>query len=172
MAEFQLYSNGDNDPGEWFEFGKRNPFRVRIRRVPSDKAREIERRHEGKDQFEVVGGLRRRVRDLQSVLQVYEECALWAWTDLEGLTITARDLESAKLLGCQVGDAVDVTGARLTLQVKKALADKVKPLALVDRKKDDGEVEEVKLSLFDFIAQKVADMNEANGAAEEELAGN
>lgn len=175
---FDLYGTADSDPGEWFDFGKKAPFRIKVRRIPLDKSREIEKRHGGKETFEVVNGIRRKVRDMDSFMESLTETALWAWVDLEGFKVTPRDESAAKMVGGNIGEEVDITGTKLTLSVKKAIMDKIKPLATVDTKVEDkdgnetGETKEETVDLGSFIVRCVRDLNERQGALERDAESN
>lgn len=133
------FGKPEHDPGEWREFGLDNPFRLRIRRIPSDVWDEIDKRHRGKETFEVRDGVRRRITDGDSMIEALQEKAAWAWTDAEGLEIEIAHDEAAKLwtklVGreIEVGQTLVICGDVLNHAVKKRVLTHLRPIARVEK---------------------------------------
>jgi hypothetical protein len=132
------FGKAEHDPGQWVDFGLDKPFRLRIRRIPSDVWDEIDKRHRGKESFEVRDGVRRRVQDGDSMVESLQEKASWAWTDAEGLEVEIAHEEASKLwtklVGRElsVGEALVLAGDVLTTAVKKRVLTHLRPIARVE----------------------------------------
>ena len=129
------YGKAENDPGEWVDFGEDKPFRLRVRRIPGDVADEIDRRHLGKPQYEVKGGVKRPIHDIDGLVKALTDKAVWAWTDSEGLEIDIADEEAAKLWGkllnrdVETGATVALQGNALTADAKRRVLAHLRPFA-------------------------------------------
>lgn len=167
------FGKAENDLGTWFDFGftkegdKRGPapFKLRVRRIPASVVDTIDERHKGREAFEVKDGLRRRVRDLETVADGLVDKAAWAWTDAEGLEIEVADEEGAtwwtKALGREVavGERVKPSGRELTAEVKKLVISELKPFALtIQTDEETGREKEVWLELGVWIVGRAAEL--------------
>jgi hypothetical protein len=159
-------------------FGKDEPFKLCIRRIPGDVADKIDKRHKGKEQFEVSNGVRRPVHDVDGLLQGLIDKAIWAWVDAEGLQIIPSDEESVKLWGSlltrdlKVGEVIDLQGKALTAEAKRRLMLHHRPFARVDRPDTEGGVTEVEEDLARFIVMEAGRLQRDYGRHAETLAGN
>lgn len=172
------YGKPENDLGEWVDFGKDAPFRLRLRRIPGEKIEEIERRHSKTKNFEVRDGVRRPVLDTESILASLTDKAIWSWTDAEGLEITAGDEESAKLWSkmlsreIEQGATFSLSGPSLTAEAKRRVLFNHRPFARVDRQNDSGGMTEVEEDIGRFIVTEAARLQKSFGQKREEQAGN
>lgn len=133
------FGKPEHDPGSWVDFGLDKPFRLRIRRIPSDVWDDIDKRHRGKETFEIRDGVRRRVQDGDSMIEALQDKAAWAWVDAEGLEIEVAHDEAAKLWGKLIGRDVTV-GETLVLNegvlnnaVKRRVMTHLRPIARVEK---------------------------------------
>jgi len=121
-----FFGKGENDPGEWVEFG---PFRVRVRRITPEKGREIRKRY-GKEVFVDKEGARvpQRVQSEDENQAMLLDLASFALTEVERLTLKVEDDEGAKKLksllaleSVDVGQDVSFDGLKLNDAQRKFL---------------------------------------------------
>lgn len=169
------YGKAEHDPGAWVDFGIDKPFRLRVRRIPPDVWEEIDRRHRGKDSFEVRDGIRRRVQDQDVVVAALTDKAIFAWVDAEGLEVDIEHEDAAKLwtglLGREVavGSRLSLTGESLNASVKRRIFAHLKPIARVeDTDEETGQVKVDKRDIASFIVLEAARLQSEFASAREE----
>lgn len=168
------FGKAENDEGTWFPFGLEAPFKVRVRRLSPGIAEKIDARYKGKTHFETIEGIRRPIRDLESITDGLADKAAWCLTDAEGLQLEIADEESlaywtkAGVPDLEVGGLVDLQGAILTAEVKRLLIREIRPFAR--EVNDEGKAEDVEFGMF--VIRKAGELQRGHAKVEADSSGN
>jgi hypothetical protein len=178
VALLKDFGKSENDLGVWFPFGEEvpPPFEVRVRRIPYDVAQRIGKRY-GRETMVVQDGIRRPhiERSLEETTKWLLDQAAWAWVDARGLQIEVGDEEAARLwtgllkAEQKVGDAIDLSGAFLSHEVKLRILTQIRPFATMT---DTDTMKKERQDLATFLVLKAALLQSDSSKADEEARGN
>jgi hypothetical protein len=174
MTILRDFGKSDNDQGQWFPFD--DECELRIRRVPYDVAQRISKRY-GRETFTISDGVKRPQieRTLDEQTQWLLDQAVWAWTDAKGLEVEVGDEEGAKLWSgltkqdVKAGDAIPLSGAFLTAEVKRRILTQLRPYAQMT---DPETAKKDRVDIGTFIVLKASLLQTQAQATAEEARGN